>query len=62
MHVGTYYRRIFQHYAAVVIVRGSELGELLKDTEPPRHNRWDYKQIDSSDKEKRKKARTMGNY
>ena len=57
MLVGTYYRRIFQHYAAVVIVRGLELGELLKDTEPPRHNRWDYKQIDSSDREKRKKAR-----
>lgn len=57
MLVGTYYRRIFQHYAAVVIVRGAELGELLKDTEPPRHNRWDYKQIDSSDREKRKKAR-----
>ncbi|MBE7703874.1 MAG: hypothetical protein E7Z89_07490 [Cyanobacteria bacterium SIG28] len=57
MLVGTYYRRIFQHYAAVVIVRGNELGELLKDTEPPRHNRWDYKQIETSDKEKRKKAR-----
>ena len=57
MLVGTYYRRIFQHYAAVVIVRGKELGELLKDTEPPRHNRWDYKQIDSSDMEKRKRAR-----
>lgn len=29
MLVGTYYKRIFQHYAAVVIVRGSMLGELL---------------------------------
>lgn len=57
MLVGTYYRRIFQHYAAVVIVRGSKLGELLKDTEPPRHNRWDYKLIDSSNKEKRQKAK-----
>ncbi len=56
MLVGTYYRRIFQHYAAVVIVRGTELGELLKDTEPTRHNRWDYKQIDSSRKEDRKRA------
>lgn len=56
MLVGTYYKRIFQHYAAVVIVRGNELGELLKDTEPPRHNRWDYKQIEASDKKKRKKA------
>lgn len=57
MLVGTYYRRIFQHYAAVLIVRGKKLGELLKDTEPPRHNRWDYKQIEASDKEKRKLAR-----
>lgn len=57
MLVGTYFKRIFQHYAAVVIVRGQKLGELLKDTEPPRHNRWDYKQIESSDKEKRKLAR-----
>lgn len=57
MLVGTYFKRIFQHYAAVVIVRGQKLGELLKDTEPPRHNRWDYKQIEASDKEKRKLAR-----
>lgn len=57
MLVRTYYRRIFQHYAAVVIVRGAALGELLKDTEPPRHNRWDYKQIDPSDRETRKKAK-----
>lgn len=57
MLVGTYFRRIFQHYAAVVIVRGQKLGELLKDTEPPRHNRWDYKQIESSDKEKRTLAK-----
>lgn len=57
MLVGTYYRKIFQHYAAVVIIRGSKLGELLKDAEPPRHNRWDYKQISQSDREKRKKAK-----
>ena len=57
MLVGTYYKRIFQHYAAVVIVRGRRLGELLKDTEPPRHNRWDYKQIEVTDRAKRKLAR-----
>ncbi|EFE27901.1 hypothetical protein HMPREF0389_01153 [Filifactor alocis ATCC 35896] len=57
MLVGTYFKRIFQHYAAVVIVRGQKLGELLKDTEPPRHNKWDYKQIESSDKEKRTLAK-----
>ncbi len=58
MMVGSYYKRISQHYAAVVIVRGKELGSLLRDTEPPRHNRWDYKQIVSSEKEKRNKAKT----
>lgn len=51
-------RRIFQHYAAVLVVRGTELGELLRATEPARHNRWDYKLITgASEKEKRKKAR-----
>lgn len=57
MLVGTYYKQIFQHYAAVVIVRGKQLGELLKDTEPPRHNRWDYKQIEVTEKDRRKLAR-----
>lgn len=57
MLVGTYFKRIFQHYAAVVIVRGKRLGELLKDTEPPRHNRWDFKQIEATDRDKRKLAR-----
>lgn len=59
MLVGTYYKRIIQHYAAVVVVRGCKLGELLKDTEPPRHNRWDFKQIEANDengKERRKLA------
>ncbi|MDE6727558.1 MAG: hypothetical protein K2J80_06415, partial [Oscillospiraceae bacterium] len=57
MLVGSYSKRIYQHYAAVVIVRGKELGKLLLETEPPRHNRWDYKQIESSEKEKRRKAK-----
>lgn len=57
MLVGMYFRRILQHYAAVVVVRGNKLGTLLLATEPPRHNRWDYKQIEVFDKEKRKKAK-----
>lgn len=57
MLIGIKSRRIFQHYAAILIVRGDELGELLRDTEPPRHNRWDYKNISATDKSKRKKAR-----
>lgn len=58
MLVGQKSRRIFQHYAADVIVRGEELDALLKDTEPPRHNRWDYKLINGAEeKEKRKRAK-----
>lgn len=57
MLLGTYYKRIIQHYAAVVIVRGHELGALLKDTEPPKHNMWDYKRIPPSQSDKRKHAK-----
>lgn len=47
MLVGQGYKRIFQHYAAVMIVRGETLGKLLRKCEPPRHNRWDYKLINA---------------
>ncbi len=58
MLVGKGYRRIFQHYAAILIVRGKVLGELLRDCEPPRHNRWDYKLIKGeANKDKRTKAK-----
>ena len=59
MLVGQKSRRIFQHYAAILIIRGNELSKLLRDTEPPRHNRWDYKLIKrESEKEKKKKAKS----
>ena len=45
MLVNYTYRRIMQHYAAVVIVKGEDLSELLRKTEPARHNRWDHKLI-----------------
>ncbi len=58
MLVGQKSRRIFQHYAAVIIVRKEKLSGLLKDTEPPRHNRWDYKLITGDElKERRKLAK-----
>ena len=58
MLVGKGFRRIFQHYAAVLIVRGKKLGELLRACEPPRHNRWDYKLIKGeTEKQKRKDAK-----
>lgn len=57
MLVGCKSRRIFQHYAAVLIIRGDELSELLRATEPPRHNRWDYKLINGETEiDKRRKA------
>lgn len=58
MLVGLKSRRIFQHYAAVLVVRGKRLGKLLKDTEPPRHNRWDYKLINGSSQEEKDKRKT----
>lgn len=58
MLVGKGQRRIYQHYAAVLIVRKDGLGKLLRACEPPRHNRWDYKLIKAeSEKENRKKAK-----
>ncbi len=58
MLVGQKSRRIFQHYAAVLIVRKEKLGGLLKDTEPPRHNRWDYKLITGEEmKDRRNQAK-----
>lgn len=63
MLVGKGYRRIFQHYAAVMIVRGESLGKLLRATEPPRHNRWDYKLINGeTEKDKRKQAKEALNF
>ena len=58
MLVGMRSRRIFQHYAAVLIIRDRELSSLLKDTEPPRHNRWDYKLITGEEfKDRRLRAK-----
>lgn len=60
MLVGTGFRRLFQHYAAIMIVRGKQLDELLRACEPPRHNRWDYKLIkgeSEQQKQKRKQAK-----
>lgn len=58
MLVGQYQRRFFQHYAAVIVVRGKELGRVLREAEPPRHNRWDHKLITGEEnKEDRKKAK-----
>ena len=48
-------KAIMQHFAAVVVVRGNKLSELLREAEPPRHNRWDHTLI--HDKEKKAAAK-----
>ncbi len=58
MLVGLGSKRMFQHYAAIMIVRGEKLGKLLRECEPPRHNRWDYTLIKGeANKSKRKDAK-----
>lgn len=58
MLVGKGYRKIFQHYAAILIVRGKKLGNLLRACEPPRHNRWDHKLIEGETEEQKTKRKT----
>ncbi len=47
-------KRTYQNFTAVVIVRGEKLNEILRKTEPPKHNIWDSKRIE--DKEESKQA------
>lgn len=56
MLVGNNRRNLLQRFAAVVMVRGEKLGELLRHTEPARHNKWDYTIIPKSQPELRQKA------
>lgn len=52
MLVGLRSKRLFQHYAAVLVVRGTELDKLLRKCEPPQHDCWDYKRLKGETKEK----------
>lgn len=61
MLIRRYSKQIFQHYAAVLVIRGENLGKLLLQTEPPRHNRWDYRLISQNNKELRNKAKNALN-
>lgn len=61
MLVGNYSKRIGLHYAVVVVVRGTELDALLRETEPPCHDKWDFEQIDVEEKDKRKRAKNAIN-
>lgn len=63
MLIDQYAKRSIPVFAAVLVVNevgDSKLSSLLRDTEPPRHNVWDYKRIKDDTKEnkdKRKLAR-----
>lgn len=41
MVIRTRHRNIFTRYAAVMIVKDGKLNNLLKETEPPAHDKWD---------------------
>lgn len=45
---------IFTRYAAVMVVQGSKLNELLKNIEPPQHNKWDPELIENNPEENKK--------
>lgn len=45
----------FQKFAAVAVVQGKLLNELLRKAEPVRHNRWDPNLIDDSEERQRAK-------
>ncbi|MDY0266272.1 MAG: hypothetical protein RBQ94_01270 [Methanimicrococcus sp.] len=38
-------KRTVQHFAAVLIVRGQRLGNILRDSEPPAHDDWDSERV-----------------
>ena len=54
------HNHIFTRYAAVMIVREGALNELLKNIEPPQHNKWDPDLIDAeSNPAENKHAKTV---
>ncbi len=52
MLVGQCRKNTLQRFSAVVVVRGKELGMLLKDAEPAKHNKWDANIINNKDRKK----------
>lgn len=38
-------KRTVQHFAAVLVVRGQCLGSILRDSEPPAHDDWDFERV-----------------
>lgn len=42
-------KRTYQNFTAVIIIRGDQLNEILRKTEPPKHNIWDAKRIEDKE-------------
>jgi len=64
MLIDQYAKRSIPVFAAVLVVNdvgNKELSSLLRDTEPPRHNVWDYKRIKNDTKENKEKRKTAKN-
>ncbi len=55
MLIGTNTKNMLQKYTAVMVAEGETLCELLRASEPPKHNKWDYKLVE--DKSQQKKAK-----
>ncbi len=60
MVIRTRHRNIFTRYAAVMIVKDGKLNNLLKETEPPAHDKWDPGILEDDEKEMKRaeKAKT----
>ena len=58
MVVRTRHKTQFTRYAAVMIVKDGKLNDLLKEIEPPQHNKWDPDLIEGND-DKKKFANTI---
>lgn len=60
MVIRTRHRNIFTRYAAVMIVKDGELNNLLKEMEPPAHDKWDPGILEDDEKERKRaeKARS----
>lgn len=52
MLVWEHRKHTYQNFTAVIIVRGRNLNEILRKTEPPKHNIWDAKRIEDKEESK----------
>lgn len=52
MLVWEHRKHTYQNFTAVIVVRGRNLNEILRKTEPPKHNIWDAKRIEDKEESK----------